>query len=78
MPKSRFGNTVTDFRQPCGLYNFIIGSTEFQLPKNMGIEPEIMFLGQLEGKMCQKVLFWQHCRKNLATLLIVRFSDWVN
>ena len=46
-----FGSTVTEIWQPCGLYNFLIGSTEFQLPKNMGIEPEIMFLDELEGKM---------------------------
>ena len=51
VPKSRFGNTVTEIWLACGLYNFLIGSTEFQLPKNMGTEPEIMFLGQLEGKM---------------------------
>ena len=66
-----FGSTVTEIWQQCGLYNFFIGSTEFQLPKNM-------FLGQLEGKMWQKVLFWQHCCKNLAILLIEQFSDWVN
>ena len=46
-----FGSTVTEIWQQCGLYNFLIGSTESQLPKNMGIEPEIMFLGELEGKM---------------------------
>ena len=51
VPKSRFGNTVTEIWLACGLYNFLIGSTEFQLPKNMGIEPEIMFLDELEGKM---------------------------
>ena len=78
VPKSRFGNTVTEIWLACGLYNFLIGSTEFQLPKNMGTEPEIMFLGQLEGKMWQKVLFWQHCRKNLAIPLIEQFSNWVN
>ena len=44
----------------------------------MGIEPKIIFLDHIEGKIRQKVLFWQHCYRNMATLLIVQFSNWVH
>ena len=32
--------------------------TEFHVPKNMDKQPKIMFLRQLEGKICEKVHFW--------------------
>ena len=71
-----FGNTVVKIWQYHWSNSFLIGSTEFYALKNMVIEPKIMFLGQLEGKMWQKNVFWQHCYGNLAALLIAHFSNW--